>query len=519
MKVSAPKRVALYARYSSDNQRSESIDAQIRAMTKYCEQKKLQIVEKYIDEAKSGTSSDKRPEFMQMINDSSKHIFDIVLVHKLDRFSRNRYDSAIYKNELKKNGVTVYSVLENLDSSPESVILEALLEGMSEYYSKNLAREVMKGLKENALNCKHTGGSPPLGYDVGADGHLVINESEAEAVRIIFDMYAKGLSYDSIISELNSKGYLTKQGLPFQRNSLYSILTNEKYHGVYVYNKSSAKDHRNMRNTHSYKSSDEIIRIPDGCPRIVEEDVFIRVSNIISENREAPARSKAKEIYCFGGFIRCGYCYKAMYGNRRYSGRNKNLYVTYRCPTHKDRCNNKEINRDYIEAYILDTVKSIFGNRKSVKKIVDRINRYIDKNMDRINSQIASSTDELAAINQKIDNVMSMITGGMSYDEIYDTMDRLQSEKSVIVARIEKLSATISHTYDDNDVDDIISQCKTCLSSPSSVDGRLFFNRVLKDIFVYRDCVEIHLKTGLGVNDDFDTMMTIDRKEIYALSS
>lgn len=228
MRTSTPKRVVMYARYSSDNQRSESIDAQIRAMTKYCEQNKLQIVEKYIDEAKSGMSSDKRPEFMQMIADSSKHIFDIVLVHKLDRFSRNRYDSAIYKNELKKNGVKVYSILENLDSSPESVILEALLEGMSEYYSKNLAREVMKGLKENALQCKHTVGSPPLGYDVDPDGHLVINESEAEAVRIIFDRFSKGLSYDTIIAELNRKGYLTKQGLPFQRNSLYSILTNEK---------------------------------------------------------------------------------------------------------------------------------------------------------------------------------------------------------------------------------------------------------------------------------------------------
>ena len=123
MRTSPPQRVAMYARYSSDNQRSESIDAQIRAMTKYCEQNKLQVVEKYIDEAKSGMSSDKRPEFLQMIADSSKHIFDIVLVHKLDRFSRNRYDSAIYKNELKKNGVKVYSVLENLDSSPESVIL------------------------------------------------------------------------------------------------------------------------------------------------------------------------------------------------------------------------------------------------------------------------------------------------------------------------------------------------------------------------------------------------------------
>ena len=156
------KRVALYARFSSDNQRAESIDAQIRAMKKYCQENHYLIVETYVDEAKSATS-DKRPAFQQMIKDSDKKLFDVLLVHKQDRFSRNRYDSAMYKNRLKRNGVTVFSVLEKLNDSPESVIMESLLEGMSEYYSKNLSREVMKGLNEKAQKCKHTGGKPPQG--------------------------------------------------------------------------------------------------------------------------------------------------------------------------------------------------------------------------------------------------------------------------------------------------------------------------------------------------------------------
>ena len=141
-------KVALYARFSSDNQRSESIDAQIRAMQAYCKQHNFVIVNTYVDEAKSATT-DRRPAFQQMIADSSNHAFDILLVHKLDRFARNRYDSAVYKRELKKNGVLVYSVLENLDNSPESIMMEAVLEGMSEYYSQNLSREVMKGMKES----------------------------------------------------------------------------------------------------------------------------------------------------------------------------------------------------------------------------------------------------------------------------------------------------------------------------------------------------------------------------------
>ena len=125
--IRTSNKVALYARFSSDNQRSESIDAQIRAMTAYCEQHHFVIVNTYIDEAKSATT-DRRPAFQQMIADSSNHTFDILLVHKLDRFARNRYDSAVYKRELKKNGVLVYSVLENLDNSPESIMMEAMYE-------------------------------------------------------------------------------------------------------------------------------------------------------------------------------------------------------------------------------------------------------------------------------------------------------------------------------------------------------------------------------------------------------
>ena len=221
-------RVAQYARFSSDNQRSESIDAQIRAMNQFCKQNHWQVVSTYTDEARSATT-DNRPQFQQMIADSGKGLFDIVLVHKLDRFSRDRYDSAIYKKKLKKNHVKLCSVLERMDDSPESIMMEAVLEGMSEYYSKNLAREVMKGMNETALQCKHTGGCPPLGYDLDENRHLIVNQWEAQAVRIIFQMFADGYGYSEIIERLNAHGYKTKRGKMFGKNSLYEILSNEKY--------------------------------------------------------------------------------------------------------------------------------------------------------------------------------------------------------------------------------------------------------------------------------------------------
>ncbi|MDO5479729.1 MAG: recombinase family protein, partial [Clostridia bacterium] len=277
-------RVALYARFSSDNQRSESIDAQIRAMKAYCKQHNFVIVDTYVDEAKSATT-DKRPAFQQMISDSANHGFDILLVHKLDRFARNRYDSAVYKRELKKNGVLVYSVLENLDDSPESIMMEAVLEGMSEYYSQNLARETMKGMRETALQCKHTGGKPPLGYDVDeVSKRLVINPEEAETVKIIFGMYSEGYGYSPILERLWKEGRKTKCGKDFAKNSLYSILTNPKYQGMYVFNRSSAKSIAGTRNTHSYKDDDEIIAIDGGCPEIVSKEIYDKVQKRITEN-------------------------------------------------------------------------------------------------------------------------------------------------------------------------------------------------------------------------------------------
>jgi len=158
-------RAAIYARFSSDNQRDESIDAQLRAIRDYAKKNDVVIVAEYVDRAKSATT-DNRPEFLQMIEDSKKGQFDVVLVHKLDRFARNRQDSIGYRMELKRYGVSLVSILEYLDESPESIILESVLEAMAEYYSKNLSREVRKGMNENALKGLHTGGLPPLGYDV-----------------------------------------------------------------------------------------------------------------------------------------------------------------------------------------------------------------------------------------------------------------------------------------------------------------------------------------------------------------
>ena len=156
----------IYARYSSDNQREESIEGQLRECQEYAERNGITILHSYIDRALSA-KTDNRPEFQHMIRDSAKELFDAVLVWKLDRFSRDRYDSAHYKHILKKNGVKVISAKENILEGPESIILESMLEGMAEYYSAELAQKVNRGMHENALKALSNGGTIPLGYVLG----------------------------------------------------------------------------------------------------------------------------------------------------------------------------------------------------------------------------------------------------------------------------------------------------------------------------------------------------------------
>jgi len=261
-------RAVLYARFSSDNQREESIEAQLRAMHDYCKRNCIVIIQEYCDRAKSATTDD-RPEFLKMITASKSGDFDFAIVHKLDRFSRNRYDSAFYKRELKKNGVQLLSVLEQMDDSPESIILESVLEGMSEYYSKNLAREVMKGMRESAMACRYVGGWVPYGFRVDKETHkYIIDEYETEAVKMIFRDVADGCGYNVVLNKLNAMGYRTRLGNTFSKETLYEMLRNEKYNGVYVFSRASSKNESGRRNNHKDKPEDEQIRIPGVCRRL-----------------------------------------------------------------------------------------------------------------------------------------------------------------------------------------------------------------------------------------------------------
>lgn len=198
-------KAVIYACYSSDSQREESIEGQIRECTAFAEKNGITILRHYIDRAYSA-KTDNRPDFQEMIKDSGKKLFDMVIVWKLDRFARNRYDSARYKAQLKRNGVKVVSATEVISEGAEGIILESVLEGYAEYYSADLSEKVIRGRKENALKCKFNGGTLPIGCVIDEEQHFQIDPLTAPFVLDVFKKYDKGATMKELRDWLNDSG-------------------------------------------------------------------------------------------------------------------------------------------------------------------------------------------------------------------------------------------------------------------------------------------------------------------------
>ena len=304
--------VVIYARYSSDRQTEQSIEGQLKECYEYARRNGYAVVGEYIDRAISGTT-DHRPEFLRMIADGDKKLFQAVLVYQLDRFARNRYDSATYKAKLKKNGIRVLSARENISDDASGVLMEAVLEGMAEYYSVELSQKIRRGMDINAEKCLSTGGNLALGFRVDSEKHIQIDPDTAPVVQKIFEMYASGQSMADIIRYLNANHIKTSYGNEFNKNSLNRILRNKRYIGVYTY-----------RGTET----------PDGLPRIISDDLFYEVQDMMGKKKKAPARAKALESYILSTKLFCGHCQAAMTG---ISGTSKTgtKYHYYQCVTNR----------------------------------------------------------------------------------------------------------------------------------------------------------------------------------------
>ena len=345
--------VCIYARYSpGSRQTDQSIEGQYRVCQEYADAHGYKIIKTYADKHKTGTNDD-REEFRQMIKDSEKGLFDAVLVWKNDRFGRNMEDMVLNEMRIKRNGVSLISCTEPVADGPLGGMQKAMLMGMAEFYSATNAENVRRGLMESARKCQITSGAIPFGYIAGEDKRFHTDPVAAAAVLEIFQRYDGGELLFHIMDDLNSRGIKTFMGKPLARSTMYSILRNERYTGVYIY---------------------ADIRVEGGMPQIVPKDLFERVQIKMEKNKHAPARAKAAEPFILTTKCFCGLCGASMAGESGTSKTGARHYY-YGCVHRKNirdkstACKKKPIRKDVLEKLVIDTTLDVILRESTIKSI------------------------------------------------------------------------------------------------------------------------------------------------------
>ena len=410
----------IYARYSSDNQREESIEGQLRECKEYADKNGINLIGTYIDRAFSA-KTDSRPQFQQMIHDSATHTFEAVLVWKLDRFSRNRYDSAHYKRILKNNRVHVVSVTEPISNTPEGIMLESLLEGMAEYYSADLAEKVSRGHKENALKAKFNGGPVPLGYRIDSEQHYQLDPATAPVVQEAFRRYADGESIKAIWTDFNGRGIRTSLGRPFTKGSFQTMLKNRRYLGEYRY-------------------KDTVI--PDAIPAIIDPELFEQVQRRCERNKKAPAHTKTQVNFMLTTKAFCGKC-GAMVSGESGKSHTGTVHYYYKCGNHKRNgraaCDLQAVRKEPLELFVVKAAVQKVLQPKVMDRLCDLLLAY----QKQENTRLPLLQKQLQEVKKKIGNLIAAIEQGILTPSTKQRMDELeqqrqQLETSILQEQIEK---------------------------------------------------------------------------------
>lgn len=457
----------IYARYSSNSQREESIEGQVKVCEEYAKRQGYTIIERYYDRALTGTNI-KRPGLIRLLKDSKKKAFQVVIVYSIDRFARDMLLSLSCLAELRKNNVVLESVTEYFSDDPNGRLQLNIRMALAEHYSQELSQKINRGLDLNAEKCLSNGGVIPLGYKIGDDRHFQIDENTAPIVKQIFERYAQGETVAQICESLNQSGFKSSRGAAFNKNSLHTLLRNKKYIGVYTY-----------RNT----------VVPDGMPRLISDELFYKVAAIMDKNKKAPARARAKEEYLLTTKLFCGHCKEMMRG---FSGTGKlgKVYRYYECKGRKSKkCDKKLVHKDYIEKIVLTECRNQLTTVNIniiIREVIKIVNSEKDKsnlrhlkrsltNYERKNDNLLEAVEEC-----DIPNVRQSLYKKLDQNEKIMEQIKLEIiEEEKALSFINKLKVkSFLHSLKKGDINDIKYQ-------------RLLINTFVNKIYLYDDRITI----------------------------
>lgn len=443
---------AIYCRYSSEQQRdSMSIEAQKSACAEFASKQGWKVYRLYIDEARSGTSDD-RQSFQEMLLEAAgKHPpFNFVLVHKLDRFARNRYDSIKYKHLLRKKGIRVVSATQPIIGSgdPTEVILESVLEGMDEFYSLNLARESIKGMAENARRGWFNGGFAPIGYKLvdiqtekGRKRKLEIVEGEAKIIRKIFSLYLQGLGVTEVRNKMNVAG-IKLRGRRFTKNSITNILKNEKYAGDSKFGKKMNRAKR------TFDLKFEPVIVKDTHAAIVPRKEWEAAQKMFDRRSKLSPKAIASD-YLFSGVIECLLCGRHFVGHGAH-GRNEK-YRYYVCGKNArigpKACAQARINADRLEDLIILKLKERLTSQKNLARMIREHNEALGEALKEKAKSLGRLEREIQEFDQKRRRLFEAIENGqagITQEDIGPRLKELTAMKAEREMDLERLKAQLA---------------------------------------------------------------------------
>ncbi len=424
-------KAVIYARYSSHSQSEQSIEGQLRECYEFAEREGYVVVHEYIDRAITGRYDD-RPDFKRMISDAAKKQFQIVIVWKLDRFSRSRYDSATYKSRLKKHGVRVISAKENITDTPEGIILEGLLESMAEYYSANLSQNIKRGMQESIKKGTYLGTPPPIGFKV-VNKKLVADERTAPIIRRAFEQYAAGISKKQIIEELTAQGIRRpRSGKPLTLSSFQEAFRNEKYIGI-------------------YRFGGDVVA--GGCEAIIDKELFDKVQQRLDQNRKAPAAAKARESYLLQGKAFCGMCGARLVGD---SGRSRNgtVHSYYACGNRKIQhtCKKKNEKKGFLEWYVVEQTVEYVLTPERIDFIADRVAAEFEREFN--SGKIKEHEQQIDRVERDLNAAIdaSLEAPKNARQRYYETVERLVLQKQTLEVELADMKLASNVRYTANEI-------------------------------------------------------------------
>lgn len=479
------KRVAIYVRYSSENQRDGySIEYQLEECKKYIDQQGYELIEVYIDEAVSGTSTKNRNAFFELLADVKKGLYDYVVVYKYSRFARNLMEATLYQQQIEKNGAKLISAMERIDdSTPEGRMMRNIIMTMDEYYSDNLSTFVQSSMYTAAKNGKYLGGTPPYGFKIGENGEFLENKKEADIIRRLFDLKASGITTSDILRIFNSEGITLRDNKPFTQQLLYKIFRSEKYIGTYKY---------------KVKGYDPVY-IPNAFAPIVDKNVFDKVQIIMNNNVKKVKPRTRKNVYPLTGKIFCACCGEPFTGNVKGGGKSNQKRIYYYTCRGQDKlqiCKNGSISKEALEEFVFSKIKELILAENVIDEITDLVINSLDQNSSDSNLEedIKQLKKKIKILERKEEELLElMLEGQISKNLLNKKSNEIQEELKLLKNSLASKEHSALSVVNHHTIKEFLLGSVKQLENADDIVKKAIADQFIDKIIVNEDSVNVRL--------------------------